>query len=189
MEDYAYIIDYLPQGHQDGRKFRKEPVAYAVGTDQFKLFELIPKENVIINIGDKVYIGKDLSKRDKIVHVKRRIGYEHLTSSAQNELPYALVDVVLNQEYRFIRFFNESRPITNRFHMLDLLPGLGKKSMEAIVEERKKGPFKNFKDMVDRVKFLHQPEKLIAKRIEEELKDPKQKYMLFVQKMKEKEEE
>ena len=63
----------------------------------------------------------------------------------------------------------------------ELLPGLGKKLMWAIVEERKKGLFKSFKEMDDRVKALHQPEKLVAHRIEEEITDPNQKYHIFVQ--------
>ena len=61
-----------------------------------------------------------------------------------------------------------------------MLPGLGKKILFEILEERKKKPFESFKDISDRVPFLKHPEKLIAKRIEQELSDPNQKYYLFV---------
>ena len=64
--------------------------------------------------------------------------------------------------------------------MLELLPGLGKKTMWAVLEERKKGPFATFADLGTRVSAVHRPEKLIAKRIEMEISDPTQKYRLFV---------
>ncbi|MBZ5529558.1 MAG: DUF655 domain-containing protein [Acidobacteriia bacterium] len=54
MEDYARILDYLPQGLPDEKMFHREPVAYAIGEDQFKLFELVPKQGITLNVGDKV---------------------------------------------------------------------------------------------------------------------------------------
>jgi putative nucleotide binding protein len=180
MEDYALILDYLPQGIPTEKSFRREPMAYAVGESEFKLFELVPKTEAVIVIGDRVYIGKEPALRDKIVHVKRRVGYEELTAAAQAELPYVLQDIVRSQEPRFIKFFNEAQAITTRFHMLELIPGLGKKTMWAIIEERKKGPFTSFEDITKRVPALKHPEKLIGKRIEDELSDPSQKYHIFV---------
>src|SRR5207237_9400470 len=64
--------------------------------------------------------------------------------------------------------------------MLELLPGLGKKTMWAILEERKKGVFKSFQDLDQRVPSIHHPEKLVAKRIEMEISDPNQKNRLVV---------
>jgi putative nucleotide binding protein len=182
LEDYAYILDYLPQGLPGDRNYRREPVCYAIGESEFKLFELIPKTNEIIQIGDRVYIGKEASKRDKIQHVKRRVSYEELTSAAHAELPYVVQDLVTQNESRFVNFFNEAQAVTTRYHMLELLPGLGKKTMWAVLEERKKGKFTSFKDLADRVPSVKHPEKLVAKRIETELSDPAQKYHLFVSK-------
>ncbi|MCU0851885.1 MAG: DUF655 domain-containing protein [Thermoplasmata archaeon] len=180
MEDYARILDYLPQGLPDEKMYKREPVAYAIGEDQFKLFELVPKENVPLAPGDKVYIGKDLELRQEILHVKKRISYNELTNAAQSELPFVILQVIKAHEERFVRFFNESQPITSRFHMLELLPGLGKKTMWAIVEERKKGPFRDVADITTRVPLAHQIEKHVAQRIEEELKNPDEKYRIFV---------
>ncbi len=180
MEDYARIIDYLPQGHPDRARYRREPLAYGLGEDEFKLFELIPKAETALPIGERVYIGKELEERDKIQHVKRRIGYEELTAAAQSELPFILEEIIHEREDRFIRFYNDAQAITTRFHMLELLPGLGKKTMWAVLEEKKKGPFKSFEDLTERVPTLHHPDKLIVKRIETELADPHQKYHIFV---------
>jgi putative nucleotide binding protein len=180
LEDYARILDHLPQGHPDRSKYHREPLAYALGEDEFKLFELTPKESATITIGDHVYIGKDIEKRDVIQHVKRRVGYEELTTAAQNEVSFVIGEIIKEKEDKFIRFFNEAQAITTRFHMLELLPGLGKKTMWAILEERKKGPFKSFEDLAKRVSTIHHPEKLLAKRIEQEISNPGEKYHLFV---------
>jgi len=180
MEDHAYILDFLPRGHH--ARFKREPIACALGEDEFKLFELIPKENVILTISDRVYIGKEIEKREVILHVKRRINYRELTNAAQNELPFVISRIVKAKEDKFIKFFNDAQAITTRYHMLELLPGLGKKTMWAILEERKKGPFQSFKDLVDRVSTLHHPDKLVGKRIENELSNPDEKYHLFVAK-------
>ena len=180
VEDYARILDYLPQGHPDQSKYHREPLAYALGEDEFKLFELVPREGADLPVGAKVYIGKEMELRTDILHVKRRVAYEELTVGAQKELPFVVAEVVKEKEVRFIDFFNKAQAITTRFHMLELLPGLGKKSMWAILEERKKGPFKDFADLDRRIPSVHHPEKLIAKRIEMEISDPMQKYRLFV---------
>ena len=179
MEDYVRILDHLPQGHPERSRFEREPTAYALGEDEFKLFELIPKEGVTLIAGDLAYIGKEAEQRDAIQHVKRRIGFDELTTAAQNEVPLIVAQIVKEKEDRFVRFFNEAQAITTRFHMLELLPGLGKKTMWAILEERKKGPFKSFADLAARVSMVHHPEKLVAKRIEMEVANPGEKYHLF----------
>jgi putative nucleotide binding protein len=182
MEDYAFILDYLAQGHPDGRKFHREPIAYALGESEFKLLELVIKPDAVLNIGDRIYIGKELEQRDKILHVKRRVSYSEITNAGQNELPFIIAEIVKLHEARFVRFYNESQPISTRFHMLELLPGLGKKTMWAILEERKKAPFQSFEDLLKRLPSVHHPEKLVARRIELELSDPQQKYHLFAAK-------
>ena len=136
----------------------------------------------MLEIGERLYIGKDLSKRTKILHVKRRISFDEMTTTAQKEVEYVIEEIVKANEDRFITFYNDAHAISTRFHMLELLPGLGKKTMWAIVEARKKAPFKDFTDMTDRVSAVHQPEKLICKRVMLELSDPTQKYHLFVTK-------
>ena len=78
----AMVLDVLMKGHaEDPRpQFKREPVVQAMGLEQFKLLELIPKPGVVINLHDKVYIGD--SSRDKIERVKRRISYDELTQTA-----------------------------------------------------------------------------------------------------------
>jgi putative nucleotide binding protein len=177
-EEVARVLDYLPYGRTpDTRSYQKQPLVQAVGETNFVLMEMTPKEGVVPVAGTRVYIGS--GSRDVIDHVNRRIEYIELSNSAKLELPFEIQTIVLEDEPRFIRYFNEAGPITTRMHALELLPGIGKKLMWAVLTERKKGPFKSFIDLTERVKGLHNPEKLITKRIEDELMDDRIKYRVF----------
>jgi putative nucleotide binding protein len=177
-EDVARILDYLPYGRTpDSRSYQKQPIVQGVGETNFVLMEMTPKEGVVPHVGDMVYIG--VGERDVIDHVNRRIDYEELSNSAKLELPFEIQRIVLDNESRFMLFFNDAGPLTTRMHALELLPGIGKKLMWAILNDRKKGAFKGFKDLTERVKGLHYPEKLIGKRIEDELMDDRIKYRIF----------
>ncbi|MGA1792752.1 MAG: DUF655 domain-containing protein [Thermoplasmatota archaeon] len=180
MEDYAYILDFLPQGHPDRKTFKREPIAFGLGEFEFKLLELSPRPGAVMNIGERVYIGKEMDDRHKIQHVKRRINYSDLTAAAQSELPFILEEIIKLNEERFIRFFNEAQAISTRLHMLELLPGLGKKTMWHIIEERKKKPFSSFNELMERINTIHQPEKLLSKRIIQEMEDTTLKYHMFI---------
>ncbi|MBO7205554.1 MAG: DUF655 domain-containing protein, partial [Candidatus Methanomethylophilaceae archaeon] len=103
MEEYAYVLDYLPQGRPDANHSRREPVCYAVGESEFKLFELVPKAGANLMSGDRIYIGKDSSKRAEIDHVKRRVGsIDDMTSFAAGELEPVVECIVKNNQDRFI---------------------------------------------------------------------------------------
>ncbi|MDP2844513.1 MAG: DUF655 domain-containing protein [Candidatus Methanoperedens sp.] len=178
-EEFAYILDYLPYGRTDDNRpmYQKKPLAQGIGEKHFVLMEMMPKENVVPRSEDRVYIGE--GDRPAIDHVKRRMIFSELTHSAQMELPIVKEKIILSDEKRFLSFFNDAYPITTRLHMLELLPGIGKKLMWAIIDERKKGKFESTAQLVSRVKGLHSPEKLISNRIMEELKEDNIKYRIF----------
>lgn len=177
-EVYAWVLDYLPYGSNEDKRpsYQKKPMVQAVGEKNFVLMELVPKEGKSPNIQTRVYIGD--GDREDIDHVKQRIAYDNLSNSSQLELPFILEMLVNSNEERYVTIFNEAHPITNRLHMLELLPGIGKKLMWAIIDERKKGPFKSFEDISARVKGVS-PQKVMVGRIIEELKDENIKYKLF----------
>ncbi|RQW80621.1 MAG: DUF655 domain-containing protein [Methanothrix sp.] len=177
-EEVARVLDYLPYGRSpDTRSYQKQPLVQSVGETNFVLMELTPKDGVVPAAGTRVYIGS--GERDMIDHVNRRIDYVELSNSAKLELPFQIQNIVLDNEARFLRYFNDAGPISTRMHALELLPGIGKKLMWAVLNERRKGQFKSFTDLTERVKGLHNPEKLIAKRVEDELMDDKIKYRIF----------
>lgn len=180
MEEYAYILDIPPQK----RGGKSENICLAVGDHDFRLFELVYKAGAVLNFEDRVYIGKDTAQRTVIDHVKRRIGVTDLSSTANSELEYAITEAVKADEARFIKFFNEAGPISLRKHMLEELPGLGKKSMMAILDEREKKKFENYADLVARVPTVKDPVKLLVARIMEEINavEGELKRNLFVEK-------
>ena len=179
FEDYAYVLDFMPYGHPDDRRpiHKREPLAQVVGERYFTLLEVSVKKDASPLVMDRVYIGK--GERDVVNRVKRKLRYGDLTPAAKAELPYVLEYIVKQNEQRFVDFFNKAEPITTKLHQLELLPGIGKKIMWAIIDERKKEPFKSFEDISNRVKGIQHPEKLIVKRIIYELQNPQTKYKLF----------
>lgn len=179
LEDYAYVLDFMPYGHPDDRRpiHKREPLAQIVGEKYFTLLEVSIKKGQSPLVMDRVYIGK--GERDVVRKIKRRLRYDDLTPAAKTELPYVLEHIIKENEKRFVDFFNKAEPITTRMHQLELLPGVGKKMMWAIIEERKKRPFDSFEDISSRVKGLQRPEKLIVSRIIHEIQNPQSKYKLF----------
>lgn len=173
-DEYAIVLDFLPKGYGYGKP---EPIAQVIGTSFFTLLEVVPREGVVLKPGDKVYIGS--GKREEIDHIKRRINYDKLTAFAKSELEETVKRIVEENEEKFVEFFNKAQPVTVRLHQLELLPGIGKKHMWEILEERKKEPFKSFEDIKTRVKLLPNPKELIIKRILMEIKGEDDKYRIF----------
>lgn len=179
-EEYIRVIDFLPRGHpeDDRPSYKKEALIQGIGEDYFMILEAVPKEEETPSQYDRLYIGS--GERDIVDHVKRRIGFEDLTHSAQVELPYVLEEIIKENEEDYLSFYNEAQPITTRQHALELLPGIGKKLMWKILDEREEKEFKSFKNLADRIDGINEPAKILAKRIENEIKDEDIKYHLFV---------
>ncbi|OPX69801.1 MAG: hypothetical protein A4E37_00248 [Methanoregulaceae archaeon PtaB.Bin056] len=174
----AIVLDVLQKGHPEDPRpvFKREPLVQGVGLDQFKLLEMVPK-TLEIQIHERVYIGD--GEREKIERVKRRISYDDLTQTARLELPFAVEQIVKEKEPEFVQFFNKSISISPKLHMLHLLPGIGKKLMWEILQEREKKPFETYTEISQRIKSIPHPEKMIIARVLEELMDPTVKYHLF----------
>jgi len=175
--DGAVVLDFLPHGRteDDRPQYEKQPLAYALDTETFALSELVVEGDGNVSIGDRV----DLSADDAIERV-REVEYDDLSSGAQSELTYAVADLVENEEQRFVDFYNDAQPITLRLHQLDLLPGIGKKIRNGVLDERKRQPFESFGDLQARVDGLHNPEEVLVERILEELREDDLKYRTFV---------
>jgi putative nucleotide binding protein len=178
MEDYVYILDFLPNGRPDAPPSRREPTLLGVGDQQFTLFELVPRAGASFTIGDRAYVGKDVEQRKLVQKIRGRATYQELTPAAHGELPYVIEDIIKADPARFLKFFNDAPPISVRFHSLELLPGIGKKSVEHILGERRKGPFASFEDLETRAHIAH-PDRVIRERILQEIQDPTEKYHIF----------
>ncbi|MDO8554106.1 MAG: DUF655 domain-containing protein [Candidatus Micrarchaeota archaeon] len=174
MEDYAWVIEYLPSGHSS--QLRREPVVQLVGAKFFTILEATVKPEATISIGQKICVGKE--GRSEVDRIKGRMKYVDMTNGAKEFLPNVLRKAVEEREKDFVDFVNRSKPISIRVHTLDLLPGIGKKNMEALVAEREKKPFESFVDLKARVPTLPDPVMIFVHRIISEL-EGNEKYYLF----------
>jgi putative nucleotide binding protein len=176
-EEYAYVLDFLQFGRPGTDKPRHLalPTVQVIGETYFTLLEAEIRVGTQANIHERVYIGKE--RREKINRIIGRISYNDLTANAKAELLPVLEDLIANQEQRFVSFFNNSQAITPRMHALELLPGIGKKSMWQIINAREKKPFISFKDVHERTN-VGDPVKVVAKRILDELAG-EEKYRVF----------
>jgi len=170
----AVVLDVLPRGRPDDDRpqHQTEPLGFAIGVDEFRLYELTLSEGSDVSFGDEI----DLAEFGRVTEV----GFEDLPSGPRQELEYAVEDIVEADEQRFVDFFNDAQPITLRLHQLNLLPGIGKKLRNSILDERKRKPFESFEDLTDRVSGLHNPREVLIERIQEELREEDLKYRTFV---------
>lgn len=173
LEENAIVLDYLPTGRSSSA--RSEPIVQMLGDEKFTLLEAVPKSTEI-RIGEKVYIGK--GERDKIAIIKGRLLYSDLTEGAKNELLDAVSGIIRGNEKKFVGIFNTAGPLNIRIHSLELLPGIGKKHLTAILDARDQKEFESFQDITQRVPLLQDPVKLIAERVIVELKGESRFYLL-----------
>jgi putative nucleotide binding protein len=176
-DEWAIVLDFLPHGYYGMRI--SQPVSQVIGEEHFSLLEVIVRDEVYLKVGSRVYIGD--GKRDEVKFIKRRIDFNNLTTAAKEEVTDVVEKIVKAKPQKFLDFFNKAGPITTRLHQLELLPGIGKKHLWEILAARKEKAFENFEDLKKRVSMLPDPEKMIIKRIMEEMED-KDKYRVFVPK-------
>ncbi|HEY4657280.1 MAG TPA: DUF655 domain-containing protein [Candidatus Bathyarchaeia archaeon] len=175
-EEYAYVLDYLPHGRTSERsRHLAVPTVQVMGEQHFTLLEAELKIGATVVVPERIYIGRE--RREKVDRIISRISYEQLTANAKAELVPLVEELVKTHEKRFVDFFNNSQPVTPRMHSLELLPGIGKKSMWSIVNLREKRPFTAYKDIQDRTGITDIP-RILSKRVMEEL-SAESKYRLF----------
>lgn len=173
-EEFAVVLDIItnPGKYSDSLSIQ------AIGTTTFTLLELVPKPGVEIKNGASLYIGD--GKREEIQFIKKALKIEELTPSAKAELEFIIQDIINQREKEFINFLNNTGPITIRKHSLELIPGIGKKHLNELLDERFK-PFESFEDLKKRCGFFSDPQKAISHRIIKELEDPEE-FKLFTRK-------
>lgn len=177
---YAVVLDYLPHGRMDDDRpqYKKNPLAYALGEADFRLFELTLTSDADVGIGDRVVVEPDADRER--VESARDVNYDEISNAAHSELEYVVADIVDANEKRFVEFYNDAQPITLRLHQLNLLPGIGKKLRNNILDQRKRKPFESFEELEERISGLHRPKEVLVERILEELRDDDLKYKTFV---------
>ncbi|MFX1337821.1 MAG: DUF655 domain-containing protein [Promethearchaeota archaeon] len=175
------ILDVLLHGHpeEDKPSWTKTPLAQVLTFPDFVLYEVkINKSPNLVLKPEEKKTYEEFIRENKLRDVIKKIDYEELTNTSKALIQPILEKEIMNYEDDFINFFNNSTSITPRMHALKLLPGIGKKHMWEIIEERQRQKFVTFSDISDRTSLSH-PAKQIALRIIKELQREGIKYYLF----------
>lgn len=165
-EEYAYVLDFNPRGKSISVRGREGIIVTAIGEDRLTLLEVLGVPNSTFEVSERIYIGKE--GRTKVLSVLGKLDYEHVSSSAQSELPGVVENIVTTNESKFVEYLNNARPLTPRIHALELIPGIGKTYMKTMLEERDKKKFESYVDLQERVGFKD-PVKHISERILDEI--------------------
>lgn len=173
----AVILDYLPRGRADDDRpqYQKEPLAHAIDAESFQPYELVMSGESDVGIDDEIAVDPPANQVERV----RGIEFEDLSGGAKSELEYVVDDLVEADIDRYVDFYNEAGPITLRLHQLNLLPGIGDKLRDNILEARERSPFESLEDLEDRIPGLHDPKGIIVDRIIEEIRGEDVKYKLF----------
>jgi putative nucleotide binding protein len=174
----AVVLDFRPRGNPDDDRpqYERSPVAFAVGEQDFRLVEMALTDDAGVNIGDRV----EIDPPGDAVKQLRPVEYDDLSSTAESEIEHAINEIIDADTERFVGFYNDAQPITTRLHVLNLLPGIGKKLRNNVLNARKRQPFESFDDVESRVSGLHSPRDVLVERILEELREDDLKYRIFV---------
>lgn len=173
-DEYIKVLDFLQHGKSNERE---ERVAQGIGTEYYSLLEVVMREDESPRGGEELYIGE--GDREEVEFIKARIDYDGLTGNAKNELKYVLDAMISEKEDEFVEFFNTATPVTPRRHAFELLPGIGSKHMQKILDERDEEEFKSFEDVNDRVPSMPDTKETIKKRLIQELKGEDVRTRLF----------
>jgi len=173
-EPAVYVLDYLEMGNPSDIHYehRNQPFVQCIGVKYFSLLEASPLIGVRIEYLERV----DLSFPSKLRRIIP-ISYNELTSMSRTNLPEAIRRIILENEKYFVEFFNIAEPINIRLHSLELLPDIGKKTMNAILDARRQSRFTSFEDIKTRVGI--DPVKALVERVIKELIG-NEKYYLFI---------
>ena len=134
--------------------------ARIVGTSHFQLvdFELNPDADV--RVQEKIFIGKG---NETIKQERSQLSYDDLNKDEEFELEKAVHSIVIANEPKYIKFFNDQSKDASQLHLLD---GISRKLGSKILTEKElNGDFESFEDIDERIKFIDSSKDLIVKRV------------------------
>ena len=138
-EEHAYVLDSKLRAKSTTVHGRTGIIIIAIGEERLTLLEILGTEDSTFDVGERIYIGKE--GRTKVQSVLGKIDYIKISDSAKNEIPGVVELIVTKNEKKFVDYINNAQPLTPRIHSLELIPGIGKTYLNAIIKEREKGPF------------------------------------------------
>mgnify|MGYP002863703455 CR=1 FL=1 len=154
--DLAVIIRSLNLEYHDQEKLLNDLYTY-------DRWYLLPNHR-----GDKeTFYAAVMEEVEKIGY---RISYDNLSNSEKEELNKAIHRIILDDEKKYVNFFNRQNRERMQLHFLD---GISRKAGTKIVAQREKKDFESFEDINKRISFIDDSEELIFKRVFYELSELK----------------
>ena len=145
--------------------------ARIIGTDYFILMDLDLNDDVEVKVQDKIPLGKG---SDFVKHERAHLSFDDLSKDQEFETKKAVHSIVIANEPKYVKFFNDQSKEASRLHFLD---GISRKLGSKILTEKElNGDFESFEDIDNRISFIESSKELIVKRVLYELAElPKEK--------------
>ena len=166
-EEYARVLSFTPRARSSTIPGKVGIIVIALGETNLTLLEILVSRGFKFSIAERVYLRKEY-KHAKIFSVLGKIPYAKIPSSARDQTYNVVKQIVTDNETKFIEYLNCMGSITSRVHALELIPGIGKMYMHAMLNERAARKFSSYDDVQTRV-GLQDPVKHISERIVSEL--------------------
>ena len=147
-ENFGLVI-----GTRDGED---KKTARIIGYDYFILMDLDLNEDVDVKLQDKIPLGKD---SEFVKQERAHLSYDDLNK--------AVFSIVIANEPKYVKFFNDQSKEASQLHFLD--PLNRKKGSKIIAEKELNGDFESFEDIDNRVSFIESSKDLIVNRVLYEL--------------------
>ncbi len=139
-------------------------IARIIGYDYFVLMDLDLNEDVDVKIQDKIPLGKD---SEFVKQERAHLSYDDLNKNEEFEVEKAVHSIVIANEPKYVKFFNDQSKEASQLHFLD--PLNRKKGSKIIAEKELNGDFESFEDIDNRVSFIESSKDLFVNRILYEL--------------------
>ena len=149
-EDYGLVLST--------KESEDKKSARIVGTNYFQLvdFELNPDANV--KVQDKIFIGNEFVKQERA-----HLSYDDLSKEQEFETEKAVHSIVIANEPKYVKFFNEQSKDASQLHLLDEISR--KLGSKILTEKELNGDFESFEDIDKRIRFIESSKDLIVKRV------------------------
>lgn len=138
--------------------------ARIIGYDHFVLMDLDLNEDVDVKIQDKIPLGKD---SEFVKQERAHLSYDDLNKNEEFEVEKAIHSIVIANEPKYVKFFNDQSKEASQLHFLD--PLNRKKGSKIIAEKELNGDFESFEDIDNRVSFIESSKDLFVNRVLYEL--------------------
>ena len=138
--------------------------ARIVGTDYFTLIDYDLNDDADVKVQDKIDIGKG---SDIVKQERAHLSYDDLNKKEMLELEKAVNSIVIANEPKYVKFFNDQSKDGSRLHFFD---GISRKLGSKIIAEKElNGDFESFEDIDKRVRFIESSKDLVVNRVLYEL--------------------